>query len=277
MGIHEADSQLVIDAGQGPKNYFKDLIQYRELFYFFAWRDILVRYKQAFFGASWALFRPLLNMAIFALIFGKVANLPSENVSYGLFVFAALLPWQLFAGATIDTCNGLVNNAPLVSKIYFPRIIIPSSQIVVHLVDFLVVAFLLLAWVFFSVGIGWPLLSLPFWTILTFVLCLGTGFWLSALTVKFRDFRILVPFFVQFMMFVSPVGYGTFVIPEKWQWVYSLNPLVGIIDGFRWSLFGQFHSYFEYATISSITISTAILISGFFYFRKMERSIADKI
>lgn len=277
MGIHEANSQLVIDADHGPKDYFKDLIRYRELFYFFAWRDILVRYKQAFFGASWAVFRPLLNMAIFALIFGRIANLPSDNVSYGLFVLAALLPWQLFAGATIDTCNGLVNNAPLVSKIYFPRIIIPSSQIVVNLLDFSIVASLLLLWVILCVGFGWPLLILPCWAILTSVLCLGTGFWLAALTVKFRDFRILVPFFVQFMMFVSPVGYGTFVVPEKWQWLYSLNPLVGIIDGFRWSFFGQAHSYFGYSIISSIFISTTILISGFFYFRKMERTIADKI
>lgn len=252
-------------------------MRYRELFYFFAWRDIIVRYKQAVFGASWAVFRPLLNMAVFAFLFGKIANLPSDNVNYGLFVLAGMLPWQLFSGASIDTCNCLVNNASLVSKIYFPRIILPGAQIVVHLLDFAITASLMLLWILVTGMLGWTILAAPLFLGMLIMLCLGTGLWLSSLTVKYRDFRILVPFFVQFGMFASPVGYGTFVIPEKWQWLYFMNPMVGIIDGFRWSLFGQTHKGLEISIIYSLILSSFLLFTGFLYFRKMECTFADNI
>lgn len=253
-------------------------MRYRGLFYFFAWRDILVRYRQTFFGIAWAVVRPLLSMAVFAFLFGKVANLPSDNINYALFVLAAMLPWQLCSNSFVDTCNSLVNNAPLISKIYFPRMIIPSAQIIVHLLDFAVTACLLMI---LTIAIGdlclWTLLTLPLFTLLALVLSLGSGLWLSALTVQYRDFRIIVPFFVQFGMFISPVGYGTFIIPEQWQWCYFLNPMVGIIDGFRWAFFGISHPSIQYSIGMSVTTTLCVLISGFYYFRKTERTFADKI
>jgi lipopolysaccharide transport system permease protein len=270
--------ERVIDSQHTPKEYFKDLFRYRELFYFLAWRDILVRYRQAFFGIAWAVIRPLLNMAVFAFLFGKVANLPSDHVNYALFVLAALLPWQLFSNSAIDTCTSLVHNAPLVSKIYFPRMIIPSAQIIVLLLDFAVMAILLIILTSFNGSLSfWTLISLPLFFLMVFALCVGTGLWLSALTVQYRDFRILVPFFVQFGMFLSPVGYGTFIIPEQWLWLYFLNPMVGIIDGFRWAYFGISHPYLGISLAFSISITVTMFLSGFYYFRKMERSFADKI
>jgi len=269
---------LLIGSKKPLRAYLSDLISYRELFYFFAWRDIIVRYKQAFFGAAWALFRPLLNMLVFTLIFGKIANLPSDNINYALFVLAGMLPWQLFSGAAVDTCNGLVNQSNLVSKVFFPRLIIPASQIGVHLLDFSIAAILLLALLpFFGIPYGWPLLTIPLFIILVTMLCLGTGFWLSALTVQYRDFRILVPFFIQFGMFISPVGYGSFLIPDKWAYFYALNPIVGIIDGFRWAFFGYMHPFFGVNLAFSTVISLFIFISGFCYFRKAETTFADTI
>jgi len=263
-----------------PQNqsYLKMLIAYRELFYFFAWRDILVRYKQALLGISWALIRPLLSMAVFALIFGKIANLPSDNINYAVFVLAGMLPWQLFAAAAMDTCNSLVNNPHLILKVYFPRIIIPLSQIIVHLVDFSIAAAMLIILMFFmNVDIGWTILTLPFFILLICFTCAGTGLWLSALTVNYRDFRIIVPYFVQFGMFISPVAYGSFIIAEKWQWLYALNPMVGIIDGFRWAFFGTTHPYFRMTLTISILYAILSTLSGLYYFRKMERFFADKI
>lgn len=274
----EPTPEILIDSTQLDKAYFQDLIRYRELFYFFAWRDILVRYKQAFFGVSWALIRPLLNMAVFAFLFGKIANFSSGDVSYPLFVLAAMLPWQLFSNAVVDTCNSLVNNHQLVSKIYFPRIIIPTAQIIVHLLDFSITALLLIVLAIFMGGLDlWTMCLLPAFLLLVLLLCVGMGLWLSALTVRYRDFRIVVPFIVQFGMFISPVGYGTFIIPEKWQWLYFLNPMVGIIDGFRWAFFGISYSTMSYSIMASIIVTGVILVSGFQYFRRTERTFADQI
>ena len=276
----KSDSKAYVIIGHkiSQRKYMKDLVNYRELFYFFAWRDILVRYKQAFFGAAWALFRPLLNMLIFTLIFGKIAHLPSDNVNYSLFVLAGMLPWQLFSNAAIDTCNGLVNQANLVSKVYFPRLIIPASQIGVHLLDFAIATIMLFVLLpFFEVSVGYSLLALPCFLLLVLMLSLGTGLFLSALTVKYRDFRILVPFFIQFGMFLSPVGYGSFLISEKWALLYALNPLVGIIDGFRWSLFGITHPFLGINVAFSALTSFVVLITGYFYFRKTETTFADNI
>lgn len=276
--MNKQPHELIIDSQRNHREYFKDLYRYRELFYFLAWRDVLVRYRQAFFGIAWAIIRPLLNMGVFAFIFGRIANLPSDHIDYALFVLAAMLPWQLFSTSAIDTCSSLVQNAPLVSKIYFPRAIIPTAQIIVHLLDFTITSALLILLTGIAGSLSfWTLLSLPLFLLLTLALCVGTGLWLSALTVQYRDFRIIVPFFVQFGMFISPVGYGTFIIPEQWRWLYFLNPMVGIIDGFRWAFFGISHPYFGLSLALSISIIVTMLLSGFYYFRKTERTFADKI
>ncbi len=268
----------LIDPAHAEKEYFKDLFRYRELFFFLSWRDILVRYKQAFFGISWALFRPFLNMVLFALLFGKIAQLPSDHVNYGIFVLAGMLPWQLFSNAIIDTSNSLINNANLITKIYFPRILIPSAQMMVHVVDFSIGLMLLALLTLFSGFLSlWTFCMLPSFILLAMMFCLGTGLWLSALTVQYRDFRFIVPFMVQLGMFISPVGYGTFVIPDQWKWLFFLNPLVGIIDGFRWSFFGIYHPHILASVAISAAMILLLLISGFYYFRKMERTFADKI
>lgn len=274
----KANENVVITAEMPNSIYWYDLKRYRELFYFFAWRDILVRYKQATLGIAWALIRPLLNMLLFAFLFGRVANLPSGNVNYALFVLAGMLPWQLYAFSAVDTCNSLVNNSQMISKVYFPRIILPLSQIIVYLVDF-AIGFALLALLFpfltsFDPG---KLLLLPFFILLVTLLAAGTGLWLSALTVKYRDFRLIVPFFVQFSMFLSPVGYGTFVIPEQWRWLYFFNPLVGVIDGFRLSLFGITYPEIGFSIAYSVIITLFISLTGFLYFRSMEKTFADQI
>lgn len=258
--------------------YLKDLFRFRELLYFFAHRDIIVRYRQAFFGISWAIVRPLLTMLMFTLIFGRIANLSSGPTPYSLFVLAGMIPWQLFSNTTIDTCHSLLNNAHLITKIYFPRIIIPLSQTIVHLVDFSVnLVFIAILMIFFQIKLTLSIVFFPFFILLILALNTGAGFWLSALTVKYRDFKIIVPFIMQFGMFLSPVGYGTFVIPEEIRFFYFLNPLVGIIDGFRWCLFGISHDYMSISIGFSIAISSFLLFSGYMYFRSIERTFADQV
>lgn len=265
-----------------PKNerleYLRDLIRFRELLYFFSLRDIIVRYRQAFFGIAWAILRPVMTMVMFTLVFGRVARLPSENVPYGLFVLAGMIPWQLFSNTTVDGCNSLLNNAHLITKIYFPRMIIPISQIIVHMVEFLInVVFFVILMVFFQVKPTIAIVFFPLFVLMVLTLCTGASFWLSALTVKYRDFRIIVPFIVQFGVFASPVGYGTFLIPEKLRLLYFLNPIVGIIDGFRWALFGIVHPQLIVSIGFSMAITMFLLFSGFLYFRSMERSFADQV
>jgi lipopolysaccharide transport system permease protein len=269
---------IVIEPNRVQKEYLKDLFRYRELFYFFAWRDIIVRYKQAFFGVAWALFRPLLNMIVFTFVFSRMANLSSENVYYPLFVLAGLLPWQLFACSLSETCLSLLNHSHLISKIYFPRIIIPSSLVVVHLLDFSIGLLFMLVLALCMGALSFStILCLPFFIGLAVMLCVGASLWLSALTVQFRDFRFIVPFVVQCGMFVSPVGYGSFIVPETWRWFFYLNPMVGIIDGFRWSLFGSTYAGIGVSIAVSAVLTTCIMVSGFLYFRKTERSFADHI
>lgn len=269
---------LVIEANSEPKEYLKDVIRYRELFFFLAWRDILVRYKQAAFGIAWAIIRPLLNMAMFTLIFGKIAHLSSSNIPYPLFVLAGMLPWQLVSGAAFDTCNILINNVHLITKIYFPRIILCTSQILVQLVDFAInLALLFILMLFMGTGDITTLWSLPLFLLLALILCTGTGLWLSAITVQYRDFRFIVQFLVQFGLFASPVGYGSFIIPGMWKWLFFLNPMVGIIDGFRWALFGISDPDMMWSLLFSAVTSTLLLITGLRYFRHMERTFADKI
>lgn len=267
---------IIIDPKQIQAEYLKDLFRYRELFYFFALRDILVRYKQTALGVVWALIRPLLNMAVFTIVFGKLAHLSSGNVNYSLFVLTGLLPWQLFASCLNDTSGSLINNAQMISKVYFPRVILPMSHILVNFVDFLIsMAFLMVLFAFTGYLTQWTLVFLPILVALTVVLCIGSSLWLAAVTVRYRDFRFIIPFIIQFGMFVSPVGYGSFIIPETYRWLYYLNPMAGIIEGFRYCCFGISPPDLGLALGLSCLVNVFFLISGFRFFRKMERIFAD--
>lgn len=275
---YNQDDTLIVIGDSNQKEYLKDLFRYRELLYFFAWRDVLVRYNEAFLGIAWALIRPLLNMVIFSIVFGKLAGLPSGNVNYLAFVLAGLLPWQLCSNAVIEGSTSILSNTHLISKIYFPRIIIPTAQIAIHLIDFMVgLAFLFIFCMFVQPLDYWTILSLPIFIILALMFCEGGALWLSALTVKYKDFRFLVPFLVQIGLFLSPVGYGSNIIPDRWIGIYCLNPMVGIIDGFRWAFFGYADPHFAYSLTVSVISTWALLISGYFYFRTMERSFVDRI
>jgi len=269
---------LIIEAGRTEKNYWKDLWRYRELFYFIAWRDILVRYKQTAIGIAWSVIRPLLTMIVFTFVFGKLAKLPSEGVPYPILVFAAMLPWQFFSNSLSEASTSLISNASMLTKVYFPRIVVPASSVIVSVVDFLisfVILALLMAWYGFVPG--WRMFSLPLFLLLAFAASFGFSLWLSALNVRYRDFRYVVPFIVQFGLYVSPVGFTSNIVPEKWRLLYSLNPMVGVIDGFRWAILGgNTHMYWP-GLILSTTLVIMILISGFRYFRKTERVLADII
>lgn len=270
--------QLIIEAGKGRRRFLHDLWNYRELFLFLSWRDILVRYKQAVLGIAWSVLRPLLTIAVFSLVFGRLAKLPSQGIPYPLLVFAAMLPWQLFAGALSESSNSLLGNTHLISKIYFPRLIIPASAVMVHLLDFLISLALLLglmAW--YRCLPDARILFLPLFLLPVLLLVLGCGFWFSALNVKYRDFRYIVPFIVQFGLYISPVGFSSAVIPGRWRLLYSLNPLVGIIDGFRWSLL-RGRNPIDWAAFGlSMAVLLLVFISGLFYFRHTERFFADVI
>lgn len=269
---------LVLEAGRADSHYWRDLWRYRELFLFLAWRDILVRYKQTVLGLTWALIRPLLIMLVFTLVFDKLARLPSAGIPYPILVFAALLPWQFFSSALSSAGDSVVNQAGMISKIYFPRMLIPASTVLVSFIDFLISA-LILAGLMFWYGMvpGIHILMLPAFTFIAIVAALGSGLWIAALNVKYRDFRIIVPFVVQFGLYISPVGFSSNLIPEQWRFVYSLNPLVGVIDGFRWSISrGQTDLYLP-GLLISVIVTGIILITGVTYFRKAEKSFADVI
>lgn len=278
MGKANSRIQLIIDADSIQKGYLKDLLRYRELFYFLAWRDIVVRYKQTLLGVAWAIIRPVITMAVFVFVFGKIARLPSEEISYPLFVLSGLLLWTLFANSIIDTSNSLINHSAMISKIYFPRIILPVSIIIVHSIDFLISfsAFFLIL-VFTGYLTGGQLVAFPLFIFLGLILCAGAGMWLAALSVRYRDFRFLVPFFVQFGVFISPVGYSSFLVSETYRWFYFLNPMAGIIEGFRWCCFGVSHIDLPLAIVLSCITNGAIFFSGYRFFRNMERVCADII
>ncbi len=270
--------ELVVEAGRTGRQYWRDLWRYRELFYFLAWRDIKVRYKQTTLGVAWALIRPLLTMVIFTVVFGRLAGLPApQGVPYSLLVMAGMLPWQFFANALSESGNSILANAHLISKVYFPRLITPASVVLVALVDLMISGVLLLglmAWYRFLPP--WQVVWLPAFLGLALAAALGAGLWLSALTVKYRDFRHIVPFLVQLSLYVSPVGFVSDIVPGQWRLLYALNPLVGIIDGFRWSLLGV--GDIPWTEIGlSVAVTGAVLVSGFRYFRAMERQFADTI
>ena len=270
--------ELVIEAGKTESLYWRDLFRYRELFYFLAWRDVLVRYKQTVIGVVWAVLRPFLTMAVFVLVFGRIARLPSDGIPYPVMVFAAMLPWQLFSTSLSEGSNSLISNANLISKVYFPRLIVPASAVIVSFVDFAISSVLLaLLMVWYQVWPSWHLLALPFFTLLALMASMGAGLWLAALNVQYRDFRYVVPFMVQFGLYVSPVGFTSAVIPEKWRLLYALNPLVGVIDGFRWAVSAGRSALYPPALWMSVGVVAALLASGIWYFRRTERTFADVI
>lgn len=272
------EHELIIEAGRTERNYWRDLFRYRELFYFLAWRDVLVRYKQTVIGVLWAVIRPLLTTVVFVFVFSRIAKLPPEGVPYPVMVFAAMLPWQLFATSLSEGSNSLIGNANLISKVYFPRLIIPGSAIIVSLVDFAVsLGLLFILMIFYHVWPTWHLLGLPLFTLLALVASTGAGLWLAALNVEYRDFRFVVPFLVQFGLYISPVGFSSSVVPEKWRLLYSLNPMVGVIDGFRWSINGGRTPIFVPGLIASLGAMSLLLVGGIWYFRRMERTFADVI
>jgi lipopolysaccharide transport system permease protein len=270
--------ELVIEPGRSEKNYWSDLWRYRELFYILAWRDISVRYKQTVIGVAWAVIRPFLAMVIFVIVFGRIAKMPSNGIPYPILVFAAMLPWQFFANSLSEASTSLVVNTNLVSKVYFPRMIIPAGAVITSLVDLLVSAALLgVLMIWFRFMPDWRIFALPLFTLMALLAALGPGLLLTALTVKYRDFRYVIPFVVQFGLFISPVGFSTDVIPANWRLLYSLNPIVGVIDGFRWAICrGESHIYLPGFFLSLLVIFSFLWI-GIWYFRKTEKGFADVI
>ena len=276
--IDSSQQELIIEAGRTEGQYWKDIWHYRELFYFLAWRDILVRYKQTVIGIAWSLIRPLLTMVVFTIIFGKLAKLPSGGVPYPILVFAAMLPWQFFSNSLSESSNSLIANSNLLSKIYFPRIIMPTSSVIVSLVDFLISSVILaLLMIWYKFIPDWRIVTLPFFLMLALFASLGFGLWIAALNVKYRDFRYIIPFIVQFGLYISPVGFSSSIVPGKWRFLYSINPMVGVIDGFRWALLGQNIQLYWPGFLLSIGLTLLVFLYGLRYFRMTERTFADVI
>lgn len=270
--------QFTIEAGKSERHYWMDLWRYRELFYILAWRDIAVRYKQTIIGILWAIIRPLLTMMIFVVVFGKIAKLPSEGVPYPIFVFAAMLPWTFFSTAFSDASNSLISNSNLISKVYFPRLIIPAASIIVAAVDFMISFIILLALMaWYRYWPNWQILTLPLFLLLGFFAALGTGLFVASLNVKYRDFRFVIPFIVQLGLYISPVGFSSSIVPEQYQLFYYLNPMVAVIDGFRWGISGG-NTAFNHTELSiSMSIVALMCLIGVIHFRKTEKTFADVI
>lgn len=271
-------TEILIRPGMGALHYWRDIWRYRELFFFLAWRDILVRYKQTTIGIAWSVLRPFLTMIVFTIVFSKLAKLPSNGVPYPIMVFTAMLPWQFFANSLTESSNSLIDNSNLLTKVYFPRLIVPAGSVIVGLVDFfisLVILFVIMAWYRFVPDIR--MLLLPLFLALAFMASFGAGLWLSALNVKYRDFRYVVPFLVQFGLYISPVGFSSSIVPAEWRLLYFLNPMVGVIDGFRWAVLGDAFPVYWSGMILSSVLTLLMFIGGLLYFRKMERSFADVI
>lgn len=277
--VTEEQFDLILEAGRASKNYWRDLWRYRELFYFLAWRDILVRYKQTVIGIAWALIRPFLTMVVFTVVFSKVAKLPAPGaVPYPLLVFAAMLPWQFFSTALSESSNSLIGNANLISKIYFPRLIVPASSVITSFVDFLITLTLMAAlMLWYQFAPDWRIITLPLFVLLAFGAAFGGGLWLCALNVKYRDFRYIVPFLVQFGLYVSPVGFSSELVTGPWRLVYACNPMVGVIDGFRWALLRGQSPIFWPGLLASIVFTLILCLTGTWYFRRVERTFADVI
>jgi len=268
---------LILESGRADKNYWKDLWRFRELFYILSWRDIKVRYKQTVLGAAWSIIRPLLTTIIFTVVFSRIAKLDNPgNAPYALMVFAGMLPWQFFSNALSESSNSLIGNANLITKVYFPRLIIPASSVITSLVDFAISFLILIVMMFWYQYIpSWHIVFLPIFILLAFMCAFGVGLYLTAVNVKYRDFRYIIPFIIQFGLYITPVGFSSAVIGEKWKLLYALNPMVGVIDGFRWCILGDPMNWNSF--IFSLVVVIVFLIIGITYFRKMEKSFADNI
>ena len=274
----DAAFDLDIQAGRVERRYWMDLWRYRELFAFLAWRDLLVRYKQTVIGVLWALLQPFLTMLAFTVVFGTLARLPSAGTPYALLVFCGLLPWQFFARAISEGSASLVSNASLVSKVYFPHLLVPMAAVCTALADFLIsCVFLGLLLVWFQWWPTWRVLVLPAFLLMGFALSLGAALWLAALNVKYRDFRYIVPFIIQFGLYVSPVGYVSSLVPAEWRLVCALNPMATIIDGFRWAILGGEHHLALSGCLVSAVVTAGVLAAGVRHFRASERRFADVI
>ena len=270
--------ETVIGSTNSTLTYWHDCWKFRELLLILVWRDLLVRYKQTIFGITWAIMRPFFTMVVFTVIFGRIANLPSGNVPYPLLVFAGMLPWYFFATTFADAGNSIVGNAQMVSKVYFPRIIVPLSTILVGLADFGFSFLVLIGLAFWYQYVpGWQIVFLPLLILLMCAFTFAAGVWIAALNVRYRDFRYLVPFAIQLGTYVSPVGFSSSVVPEPWQWLYSLNPMVGIIDGFRWCLLGGAAPFNAQALLMSVFFALLLLVPGIWFFRRSENKFADVI
>lgn len=267
---------IIIEAGKSHGQYWQDLWRYRELFYCLAWRDILVRYKQTFLGVAWTVLRPFLIMVVFTLVFGKLAKIPSGDIPYPILVLTGLLPWQFFSNSFSDASNSLLSSSGLLTKVYFPRLIVPATSVIVSLIDFLISCLILLVMLFaYKVTPDWKITLVPAFLLWVFLFALGAGLFISALTVKYRDFRHIVPFVIQFGLYISPVGFSSTIVPEKWKFLFYLNPIAGIVDGFRYAILNQ-PLVPQGMTISFCTTVFWVVL-GLNYFRKVERGLADQI
>ena len=272
-------STLILEPGRTEEHYWRDVWRYRELFLILAWRDVSVRYKQTLIGIAWAVLRPLLTMVIFTIVFGKLAKLPSDGEApYALMVLAGMVPWYFFSSALSGAADSVVENSSLIGKVYFPRIVIPVAAVVTAMIDFLISLLILAAAMFwYRFAPGWQILLLPVLVILAVFASLGPGLWITALNVKYRDFRYVIPFLVQLGLYVSPVGFSSAIVPEEWRLLYSLNPMVGIIDGFRWCVLGEESPPYWPGLLLSLVIVLFFIWLGIRSFRKMEKSFADWI
>lgn len=278
MGENIGEFDLIVEPGRSEKNYWLDIWRFKELFYFLAWRDILVRYKQTVIGLAWSIVRPILTMVVFTVIFGRLAGFSSGDIPYPILVYAAMLPWQFFSTSFSDASNSLLTNSNMLTKIYFPRLIIPASSIIVNLVDFMisfVILIVLMIWFHFTPS--WTIIYLPVFLLLSILTAMGAGLYVAALNVKYRDFKYIVPFVVQFGLYISPVGFSSDKIPEHLRLLYSINPMVGVIDGFRWAICGGKSQIYLPGMLLSIVLIFLLLGYGIWYFRKMEKTFADII
>ncbi len=271
---------VIITNDDSNKKYWKEIWNFRDLFYILSWRDIKVRYKQTVIGVAWSLIRPLLTMFVFTVVFGKIAHLSKSNSApYSIVVFAGLLPWQFFSNALTESSNSIISNSNLITKVYFPRLIVPLSSIITTLIDFFISFFILfLLMGYYKYTPTWNIIFLPLFIFFNIIVAFGVGLFLAALNVKYRDFRYIVPFIVQFGLYISPVGFSSNIVPEKWRLIYYINPIVGVIDGFRWCLLDNISSKI-YLPGFFISIFVTLLITGLSisYFRKTEKSFADNI
>jgi lipopolysaccharide transport system permease protein len=277
--MSEKQRVIMIAPGQAEKNYWNDLWKFRELFYILSWRDIKVRYKQTVIGALWSIVRPLLTMIIFTVVFSRIAKMPSNiSAPYAIMVYAGMLPWTFFATSLTEASNSLISNSNLITKVYFPRLIVPTASVITSLVDFLIsFCLMLLLYVWYGYTPGWQILLMPLLLIYAFLTSIGIGLFITALNVKYRDFRYIVPFIVQFGLYLSPVGFNSSVVPEKYRLLYALNPMVGVIDSFRWALLNGEQEIHVDSMILSFSVTVLFLWLGIRKFRKMEKSFADLI